>query len=123
MRVLVLVPASSPIETFKELLKVSRGKLLNVASNSIGILSHLVMELFSRLDGCKMNHAPYHGEPLSLADLVGGGAGDLFPPLEAAAKSLGLKFIANSTGDFGQFLDNATRRSAGHQGGENCAQG
>ena len=87
MRVLVLVPASSPIETFKQLLKVSRGKLLNVASNGLGTLSRLVMELFSRLDGCKMNHAPYHGEPLSLADLVGGGQVIYSPRLKPLRKA------------------------------------
>jgi tripartite-type tricarboxylate transporter receptor subunit TctC len=69
---LVVVPASSPIKDFKDLIKVSRVRQLNAGSSGNGSPPHLTMALFNDLNKSKMTHVPYRGGAPSMTDLIGG---------------------------------------------------
>ena len=70
----VVVPASSPFKTMRELIDHARanpGKL-NFGSSGIGSISHIGMELVASLAKVRMLHLPYRGTSLAANDLVAG---------------------------------------------------
>jgi tripartite-type tricarboxylate transporter receptor subunit TctC len=70
----LVVPASLPVHSVKELIDYARanpGKL-GFASSGIGSTSHLSGELFKKMAGIEIFHVPYRGTGPALADLVGG---------------------------------------------------
>ena len=69
---LVVVPASSPIQDFKGLIALSKTKQLNAGSSGNGTPPHLTMALFNDLNKSKMTHVPYRGGAPSMTDLIGG---------------------------------------------------
>jgi tripartite-type tricarboxylate transporter receptor subunit TctC len=69
---LVVVPANSPINSFQDLIKVSKTKQLNAGSSGNGTPPHLTMALFNDLNKSKMTHVPYRGGAPSMTDLIGG---------------------------------------------------
>lgn len=69
---LVVVPAYSPIKDFKDLLRVSKERQLNVGSSGNGTPPHLAMSLFADLNHVRMQHIPYKGGAPSITDLIGG---------------------------------------------------
>ncbi len=69
---LIVVPASSPIKDFKDLIAVSKTKQLNAGSSGNGTPTHLAMALFNDLNKSKMTHVPYRGGVPSITDLIGG---------------------------------------------------
>lgn len=69
---LVVVPANSPIQSFKDLMAVSKTRQLNAGSSGNGTPPHLTMALFCDLNKCKMTHIPYRGGAPSITDLIGG---------------------------------------------------
>jgi len=69
---LVVVPTSSPIKDFKDLIAVSRTRQLNAGSSGNGTPPHLTMALFNDLNKTQMTHIPYKGGAPSMTDLIGG---------------------------------------------------
>jgi tripartite-type tricarboxylate transporter receptor subunit TctC len=70
----MVVPASSPFKTLKELVdhaKQNPGKL-TYASVGNGTASHLVSELMSKHAGINLTHVPYRGSSPGIADLLAG---------------------------------------------------
>ena len=71
---LILVPASSPAKTLRELIDQSRkapGKL-SYASSGIGSIQHFGAELLQLKTGTKMVHVPYSGAAPAMQDLLAG---------------------------------------------------
>ena len=69
---LVVVPTNSSIKDFKDLVGVSKTKLLNAGSSGNGTPPHLTMALFNDLNKSQMTHIPYRGGAPSMTDLIGG---------------------------------------------------
>ncbi len=83
---LLVVPASSPIQTMADLLaaaKKDRGAL-NYASSGSGTGGHLTGELFAHMLGIKMAHIPYKGTNPALTDVAGGQVDLMFSVIPAA---------------------------------------
>ncbi len=94
---LIVVPANSPISSFKDLMAVSKTKMLNAGSSGNGTPPHLTMALFNDLNKSKMTHVPYRGGAPSIVDLMGGTLDIIFsnfPESIAHVKSGKLKALA-----------------------------
>lgn len=94
---LIVVPANSPISSFKDLMAVSKTKMLNAGSSGNGTPPHLTMALFNDLNRSKMTHIPYRGGAPSITDLMGGTLDIIFsnfPESIAHVKSGKLKALA-----------------------------
>ena len=69
---LVVVPATSLIKDFKDLLAQAKARKLNAGSSGNGTPPHLTLELFNSLAGSEVQHIPYKGGAPSMTDLIGG---------------------------------------------------
>jgi len=69
---LVVVPASSKIQTFGDLVAAARSSSLNAGSSGNGTPPHLTLALFNDLLKTKLQHVPYKGGAPSMTDLIGG---------------------------------------------------
>ena len=69
---LIVVPANSPINSFSDLVKISKTKQLNAGNSGNGSPPHLTCALFNDLNKSNMTHVPYRGGALSMNDLIGG---------------------------------------------------
>lgn len=95
---IIVVPASSPASTVKELIALAKGKQggLTYATPGAGSAPHLSAELFRRMAGVELIHVPYKGIPAAVADVVGGRVNMLFTttlsatPFIASGKVKGL---------------------------------
>jgi tripartite-type tricarboxylate transporter receptor subunit TctC len=74
---ILVVPASSPAKTMKELVALSRTRTLSYASQSVGAGGHLLGEMLQVQTGVKMTHVPYKGSAPALQDILEGRV-DLF---------------------------------------------
>jgi tripartite-type tricarboxylate transporter receptor subunit TctC len=95
----LLVPASSSINSVADLLFMARSKpdALNYASSGSGTGGHLTGELFEQKTGVKIGHIPYKGTAPALTDLAGGQVQMMFsvvPPALALIKAGKLRAIA-----------------------------
>jgi tripartite-type tricarboxylate transporter receptor subunit TctC len=69
----IVVPANSPFDNIKDLVKVARdGKLLNYGTSGSGTPAHLGTAMFEGAAGFKGNHIPYKGGAPLLNDMLGG---------------------------------------------------
>jgi len=69
---IVVVVATSPYKTFKELIDASKKESLNMASAGNGTIGHVAGELFQRRAGVKWTHVPYKGAGPAVTDMLGG---------------------------------------------------
>ncbi len=69
---LVVVPVTSAIRDFRQLMAVSKTKDLSASSAGSGSGPHLTLELFNDLNGSKIVHVPYKGGAPSINDLIAG---------------------------------------------------
>jgi tripartite-type tricarboxylate transporter receptor subunit TctC len=71
---LLVVPASSPFNSMKDLLAQAKSKpgSLSYASTGIGSSNHLSMEKFKQMAGLDITHVPYKGSAPAVTDLIGG---------------------------------------------------
>ncbi len=69
---LVVVPASSPVKDFKQLMALTRAKDMTASSAGSGSGPHLTLELFNDLNRSKVLHVPYKGGAPSITDLIAG---------------------------------------------------
>ena len=83
---LVAVHPSVPAETLAEFIayaKANPGKV-NMGSGGTGGPVHMTGALFNLMTGLKMQHVPYRGEALALADLIAGQVQVVFGSLPAS---------------------------------------
>jgi tripartite-type tricarboxylate transporter receptor subunit TctC len=69
---LVVVPASSKIQNFKELVAAAKTGKLNAGSSGNGTPPHLTLALFNDIAGTDIQHVPYKGGAPAITDLIGG---------------------------------------------------
>ena len=69
---LVVVPAASPILTFKDLVAAAKSRNLNAGSSGNGTPPHLTLALFNELNQTRIQHVPYKGGAPAMTDLIGG---------------------------------------------------
>ena len=69
---LVVVPAASPILTFKDLMAAAKSRNLNAGSSGNGTPPHLTLALFNELNQTRIQHVPYKGGAPAMTDLIGG---------------------------------------------------
>ncbi|HEX2539976.1 MAG TPA: tripartite tricarboxylate transporter substrate binding protein [Caldimonas sp.] len=94
---LVVVHASSPIQSMRELLAAARAKKLNAGSSGNGTPPHLTLALFNDLAKTEIQHVPYKGGAPSITDLIGGQLDVIFsnfPESFAHVKSGKLRALA-----------------------------
>lgn len=83
---ILVVPASSPFQSARELIafaKANSGRL-DVGSSGSGTSVHLSAELFKQLAGVELTHIPYKGTGSALPDLLSGTLAMMFPNLPSA---------------------------------------
>jgi tripartite-type tricarboxylate transporter receptor subunit TctC len=82
----IVVPASSPYTTLKELIEAARAKpgVLNYGHAGVGSQTHLAAENFLYTAKLDVQHVPYKGEGPAVADLVAGQTTLATPNLTAA---------------------------------------
>ncbi|WP_149537615.1 Bug family tripartite tricarboxylate transporter substrate binding protein [Siccirubricoccus phaeus] len=99
----VLVPASSPLQDMAALVAAEKARpgSLHFASSGPGSTTHIVAELFNLRAGTKLQHVPYRGTAPALTDLVAGRVDVMFTTLAAASGQVraGLLRILAYTGD------------------------
>ncbi len=71
--ILVVTP-SVPVKTVADVIAFAKASPdgIDMASSGNGTLQHLLLELFKQRTGVKINHIPYRGGGLALADVVAG---------------------------------------------------
>jgi tripartite-type tricarboxylate transporter receptor subunit TctC len=100
---IVVVNASAPAATVKELIALAKSKPgeLTFATPGAGSAPHLSAELFKRAAGIDMTHVPYKGIPPAITDVVGGRVTMLFTTTISAVpfiKSGKVKALALTSG-------------------------
>ncbi|MEP7099075.1 MAG: tripartite tricarboxylate transporter substrate binding protein [Burkholderiales bacterium] len=94
---LVVVPVTSKIQTFKDLVAAAKAGKLNAGSSGNGTPPHLTLALFNDIAKTEIQHVPYKGGAPSITDLMGGQL-DLifsnFPESIAHVKSGKLRALA-----------------------------
>ena len=68
---LIVVPAASPIASFKDLVAAAKTRNLNAGSSGNGTPPHLTLALFNDLNKSEIQHVPYKGGAPAIADLMG----------------------------------------------------
>ena len=69
---LIVVPAASPIQSFKDLVAAAKSRNLNAGSSGNGTPPHLTLALFNELNQTHIQHVPYKGGAPAMTDLIGG---------------------------------------------------
>ena len=71
--ILVCTP-SLPVNTVADVIAYAKASPdgIDMASSGNGTLQHLLLELFKRSAGIKINHIPYRGGGLAITDVMGG---------------------------------------------------
>lgn len=77
----LVVNASAPSQTLKDLIELARAKpgLLTYASSGVGSSNHFSGELFRMLAHVDIVHVPYKAAPVALTDLLGNRVDMYFP--------------------------------------------
>ncbi|GKS84671.1 tripartite tricarboxylate transporter substrate binding protein [Acidovorax sp. SUPP1855] len=85
--VVLVVAASSPYKTLKDVLDAARGKSggLSSASAGTGTSQHLALELLAYKSGVKFTHVPYKGSGPAIQDVIGGQVDMMFDTTVVAA--------------------------------------
>jgi len=98
---LLVVPATSPIQSVEQLVQAlrSRGAQMNYASSGSGTGGHLTGAMLAHLLGVQATHVPYKGTAPSLTDVAGGLVDFSFsviPAAQALVKAGKLRALAVS---------------------------
>jgi len=94
---LIVVPATSKITSFAELLAAAKGGKLNAGSSGNGTPPHLTLALFNDIAKTEIQHVPYKGGAPAITDLIGGQLDVIFsnfPESIAHVKSGKLRALA-----------------------------
>ncbi len=95
--IVVVVPAASRIQSFKDLVAAAKASKLNAGSSGNGTPPHLTLALFNDLAKTEIQHVPYKGGAPSMTDLIGGQLDVVFsnfPESMAHVKSGKLRALA-----------------------------
>jgi len=86
----LVVPASLPVSTTKELIALARARpgLMNVASQGTGTVSHLEAEMFQSMTGVKLTHVAYKGSAPAQMDLLAGRVDLMFDSIAVSLPQL-----------------------------------
>ena len=86
----LIVPASSPAKSVKELIAVAKARpgQLNFGSWGEGSLAHLSSELLKKTAGIEMTHVPYKGVPQAITDILGGRLPLMFSTMPAGLPTI-----------------------------------
>ena len=86
----LVVPASLPVSTTKELIALARSRpgLMNVASQGTGTVSHLEAEMFQSMTGVKLTHVAYKGSAPAQMDLLAGRVDLMFDSIAVSLPQL-----------------------------------
>jgi len=98
---LIVVPASSRIQNFKELVAAAKSGKLNGGSSGNGTPPHLTLALFNDIARTDIQHVPYKGGAPAITDLIGGQLDVIFsnfPESIAHVKSGKLRALAIASG-------------------------
>jgi tripartite-type tricarboxylate transporter receptor subunit TctC len=81
----LVVPASSPFHTLKDLLAAAKAKpgQMSYGSGGVGSFQHLTFELLKQRTGVHITHIPYRGSAPAYTDLFGGQLQAMFDSLPA----------------------------------------
>ena len=95
----IVVHPSLPVRTMKELIALARARpgQINYASNGVGTLSHLAVELVKHQAGINLVHVPYKGGAPAIIDTVAGHCSVFFaayPTLSAQVRAGRLRALA-----------------------------
>src|SRR5277367_5926514 len=71
---ILLATPSLPVKTVADVIAFAKASPdgINMASSGNGTLQHLLLELFKRSAGIKINHIPYRGGGLAITDVMAG---------------------------------------------------
>lgn len=83
---MLVVPASSPFKSVKDLIAAAKAKPGDVtfATSGVGQSTHLAAELFASMAGIKMSHIPYKGSAPAIADVIAGHVQLIFDTTQSA---------------------------------------
>lgn len=119
---LLMVPASSPVQTVEQLIAQAKAKpgSLSLGSYGAGTSSHLHVELLKLLGGIDAIHVPYKGAAPEVVDLMGGQLDAAFVDVTSAAPHLGsgkVRVLAVTGGSRVKVAPDApTLRELGYEG-------
>jgi len=99
---LLVVNASSPINSVADLIALAKSKPgeLSYGSSGIGSTQHLMGALFAQMTGTTLNHVPYKGSGQAIIDLLSNQITmnfDTLPPVLEQVKKGSLRALAVST--------------------------
>lgn len=83
---MLVVPASSPFKSVKDLIAAAKANPggINFATSGVGQSTHLAAELFASMAGIKMTHVPYKGSAPAIADVIAGHVQLIFDTTQSA---------------------------------------
>lgn len=83
---MLVVPASSPFKSVKDLIAAAKAQPggINFATSGVGQSTHLAAELFASMAGIKMTHVPYKGSAPAIADVIAGHVQLIFDTTQSA---------------------------------------
>jgi tripartite-type tricarboxylate transporter receptor subunit TctC len=86
----LVVPATLPVNSAKELIALAKAKpgTLNFGSSGTGSIVHLTGEMFRSRAGIDIAHVPYKGTQLAVPDLISGQISILFDNIVSAMPNL-----------------------------------
>ncbi|MCY6379407.1 Bug family tripartite tricarboxylate transporter substrate binding protein [Hoeflea prorocentri] len=84
----LVVPASSPADTYEELLELAKSEKLTFASSGVGSSVHLSGELFKANTGLDIVHVPYKGSGEAIPALLGAQVDMMFDNAPSAIKHI-----------------------------------
>ena len=88
---LIVVPASSKIQSFKDLVAAAKGGKLNAGSSGNGTPAHLTLALFNDIAKTEIQHVPYKGGAPAITDLIGGQLDVIFSVLAMSLNSASVR--------------------------------
>ena len=94
---LIVVPTSSKLQNFKDLVAAAKTGKLNAGSSGNGTPPHLTLALFNDIAKTDIQHVPYKGGAPAISDLIGGQIDVIFsnfPESIAHVKSGKLRALA-----------------------------
>jgi tripartite-type tricarboxylate transporter receptor subunit TctC len=82
----LVVLASTPVRSVKELIALARSRAGEVtySSGGSGTSQHMAGEFFQQLAGVKLTHVPYKGTPQGMAGVMSGEVAMMFPSVPVA---------------------------------------
>jgi tripartite-type tricarboxylate transporter receptor subunit TctC len=100
---LLVVQASSPLRSFKDVLDKARSQpeAISYGTAGVGSTHHLAMELLAKMGKARMLHVPYRGDTASLAGLLTGEVSFIIAPPTAVISNIQagkLRAIASTGG-------------------------